>query len=70
VQSALVMGYPKFEQEGLVPREDRPVTWFREGGEGPEFESQASSGSGDRPRESKNGESKNGESKNGNKSNA
>ncbi|MCB2185328.1 MAG: nitroreductase family protein [Deltaproteobacteria bacterium] len=24
-----VMGYPAFSQEGLVPRHDRPVTWFR-----------------------------------------
>lgn len=38
IQSALVLGYPKFEQAGVVPRENRPVTWFREGAEGPEVE--------------------------------
>ena len=34
----LVMGYPKFRQEGIVPREFRPVTWFREGSKAPEIE--------------------------------
>ncbi len=29
--TALCLGYPKFKQEGMVPREYRPVTWFREG---------------------------------------
>ncbi len=38
ISSALVLGYPKFKQDGLVPREFRPVTWFREGSEGPEIE--------------------------------
>ncbi|MBW1711217.1 MAG: nitroreductase family protein [Deltaproteobacteria bacterium] len=33
VITTLVMGYPKFKQEGLVPREYRPVTWVREGSE-------------------------------------
>ena len=28
--SSLCIGYPKFKQEGLVPRERRPVKWFRE----------------------------------------
>jgi len=28
--SSLCLGYPRFKQEGVVPREDRPVTWFRE----------------------------------------
>ena len=28
--TSLCLGYPKFKQEGIVPREDRPVTWFRE----------------------------------------
>jgi nitroreductase/NAD-dependent dihydropyrimidine dehydrogenase PreA subunit len=33
VTSGLVLGYPKFNQDGVVPREFRPVTWFREGAE-------------------------------------
>jgi nitroreductase/NAD-dependent dihydropyrimidine dehydrogenase PreA subunit len=28
--SSLCIGYPKFNQEGIVPRERRPVKWFRE----------------------------------------
>ncbi|MHA2051926.1 MAG: nitroreductase family protein, partial [Promethearchaeota archaeon] len=28
--SSLCLGYPKFKQEGMVPRERRPVKWFRE----------------------------------------
>jgi nitroreductase len=28
--SSLCLGYPKFKQEGIVPRENRPVKWFRE----------------------------------------
>jgi nitroreductase/NAD-dependent dihydropyrimidine dehydrogenase PreA subunit len=28
--SSLCLGYPKFKQEGIVPRERRPVKWFRE----------------------------------------
>jgi len=28
--TALCLGYPKFKQEGIVPRELRPVKWFRE----------------------------------------
>ncbi|MFW9821551.1 MAG: nitroreductase family protein [Candidatus Thorarchaeota archaeon] len=28
--TSLCLGYPKFKQEGLVPRELRPVVWFRE----------------------------------------
>ncbi len=36
--SAMSLGYPKFKQDGVVPREYRPVTWFREGAEGPEIE--------------------------------
>ena len=31
VNTALCIGYPKFKQSGIVPREFRPVTWFREG---------------------------------------
>ena len=38
VNNAIVLGYPKFKQEGVVPREFRPYTWFREGTAGPEFE--------------------------------
>lgn len=29
--SGLVLGYPEFKQEGLVAREYRPVSWFRNG---------------------------------------
>jgi len=36
--SAMVLGYPKFKQDGVVAREYRPVAWFREGAEGPEIE--------------------------------
>jgi hypothetical protein len=36
--SAMVLGYPKFKQDGVVPREYRPLTWFREGAKGPEIE--------------------------------
>ena len=38
VISSLVLGWPKFKQEGIVSREYRPVTWFREGGKGPEID--------------------------------
>jgi hypothetical protein len=34
--SSLVLGWPKFRQEGIVPREYRPVTWYRGGA--PEIE--------------------------------
>jgi hypothetical protein len=37
ITSALVLGYPKFKQEGVVPREFRPVTWFGEGAKEPEL---------------------------------
>lgn len=36
--SSVVLGYPRFKQEGLVPREFRPITWIREGHEAPETE--------------------------------
>jgi nitroreductase/NAD-dependent dihydropyrimidine dehydrogenase PreA subunit len=36
--TSLVLGYPRFKQEGVVPREYRPVTWFREDRDGPEIE--------------------------------
>ncbi|MBW2086482.1 MAG: hypothetical protein JRI54_10735, partial [Deltaproteobacteria bacterium] len=38
INNALVLGYPKFKQEGVVPREYRPVIWFREGKEGSEID--------------------------------
>lgn len=38
INSALVLGYPKFKQMGAVPREFRPITWFREGADSPEIE--------------------------------
>ena len=38
IVSAMVLGYPKFKQDGVVPREFRPIAWFREGVEGPEIE--------------------------------
>ena len=40
IATALVLGYPKFKQEGMVPREFRPVTWFREGADAPVEEDQ------------------------------
>lgn len=30
ITTAAVLGYPSFKQEGIVPRDFRPVTWFRE----------------------------------------
>jgi alkylation response protein AidB-like acyl-CoA dehydrogenase/nitroreductase/NAD-dependent dihydropyrimidine dehydrogenase PreA subunit len=38
INTAMVLGYPKFKQGGIVPREFRPITWFREGAKGPEVE--------------------------------
>jgi nitroreductase/NAD-dependent dihydropyrimidine dehydrogenase PreA subunit len=38
VQSALCIGFPKFKQEGMVPRMYRPVVWFRPGASGPEVD--------------------------------
>ena len=38
IYSALCLGYPKFNQEGMVPRHFRPVTWFRPGADGPQVE--------------------------------
>ena len=35
---SICMGYPAFKQEGIVPREYRPVTWFREGSDSPEIQ--------------------------------
>lgn len=39
INTAMVLGYPRFKQEGVVPREARPVTWFRAGQKGPLVES-------------------------------
>lgn len=39
VHSVMCMGYPKFKQEGIVPRHYRPVTWFRPGSDKPQIES-------------------------------
>jgi len=36
--SSIVLGYPRFKQEGLVAREFRPITWHREGSDNPEIE--------------------------------
>jgi len=38
VVESMCIGYPAFKQEGVVPREYRPVTWFREGSEGSEIQ--------------------------------
>ena len=38
VYETLCIGYPAFKQEGVVPREYRPVTWFKEGSDGPEIQ--------------------------------
>jgi nitroreductase len=38
IANAMVLGYPKFKQMGIVPREFRPITWFREGAKAPQFE--------------------------------
>jgi nitroreductase/NAD-dependent dihydropyrimidine dehydrogenase PreA subunit len=38
ISSGLVLGYPRFKQDGVVAREFRPVAWFREGAEAPEVE--------------------------------
>lgn len=38
VVETMCLGYPAFKQEGVVPREARPVTWFREGADGPEIQ--------------------------------
>jgi nitroreductase len=39
VITTLVLGWPSFKQEGMVPREYRPVMWLREGSEEVEIES-------------------------------
>ncbi|MBU2548978.1 MAG: nitroreductase family protein [Proteobacteria bacterium] len=35
---SMLLGYPEFRQAGIVPRQQRPVTWFRPGAPGPEIE--------------------------------
>ena len=36
--TSVCLGYPKFKQEGMVPRMFRPITWFRAGSNKPEIE--------------------------------
>jgi len=38
IVTALSLGWPAFAQEGIVPREYRPVTWLREGSDAVEIE--------------------------------
>ena len=38
IQNSCVLGYPDFKQSGLVSRDFRPVTWFKEGVTGPEID--------------------------------
>lgn len=38
VQTTLCIGYPKFKQEGIVPRHFRSVTWFRQDSDEPQIE--------------------------------
>ena len=38
INTSLCLGWPSFKQSGVVPREYRPVTWFRDGAAGPEVE--------------------------------
>jgi nitroreductase len=38
IAAAIALGYPKFKQKGMVPRELRPVTWLRPGAGGPEID--------------------------------
>jgi alkylation response protein AidB-like acyl-CoA dehydrogenase/nitroreductase/NAD-dependent dihydropyrimidine dehydrogenase PreA subunit len=38
IATTIALGYPRFKQKGVVPREFRPVTWFRPGAGGPEVE--------------------------------
>ncbi len=40
IVTSMVFGYPGFKQEGVVPREYRPITWLREGVEAPEIETE------------------------------
>jgi hypothetical protein len=38
ISTTIALGFPRFKQRGIVPREARPVTWFRPGADGPEIE--------------------------------
>jgi nitroreductase/NAD-dependent dihydropyrimidine dehydrogenase PreA subunit len=38
VHTTVCLGYPKFKQEGIVPRHFRPITWFRPGSKKPQIE--------------------------------
>jgi nitroreductase len=38
VHTTVCLGYPRFKQEGIVPRHYRPVTWFRPGSKKPQIE--------------------------------
>jgi alkylation response protein AidB-like acyl-CoA dehydrogenase/nitroreductase/NAD-dependent dihydropyrimidine dehydrogenase PreA subunit len=38
INTAMVLGYPRFKQSAIVPREFRPITWFREGEKKPIIE--------------------------------
>jgi hypothetical protein len=38
IATTLALGYPRFKQKGIVPREFRPVAWFRPGADGPEID--------------------------------
>ncbi|MEW6267508.1 MAG: nitroreductase family protein [Thermodesulfobacteriota bacterium] len=38
INTGMALGYPAFKQHGIVPREFRPITWFREGAQGPVVE--------------------------------
>ena len=38
IYSTICLGYPQFRQEGMVPRQCRPVSWFRPGTDGPQVE--------------------------------
>ena len=38
VITTLVLGWPAFKQDGIVPREYRPVRWLREGSDVVEIE--------------------------------
>ena len=38
VHATICLGYPKFKQEGIVPRHFRPITWFRPGSDRSQIE--------------------------------
>lgn len=38
ISGSIVLGYPKFKQHGVVPREFRPVNWWRSRKKGPEID--------------------------------